>query len=127
VIFKTQVVAIDEKGREEVRAIFSLMQTDLKPATLGLTLAEGKTILKGIQHIVIERQSSSCLATYRRCPGCGQTRHNKGYHDLSLRTVFGKLTVKSPRFHHCHCQPRETKTILQPFVNLGSWERIGNF
>jgi hypothetical protein len=93
------------------------MRTDLKPATLGLTLAEGKAILKDIQQIVIERQSSSCLAAYRRCPNCGQTRHNKGYHDLSLRTVFGKLTLKSPRFHHCDCQPRETKTF-SPLAEL---------
>jgi hypothetical protein len=116
-ICKIQVITIAEDGRKEIREITSIQRTDLKPATLGLTLAEGKTILKDIQQIVIEQQSSSCLATYRRCPDCDQTQHNKGYHDFSLRTVFGKLRVKSPRFHHCNCQPRETKTF-SPLAEL---------
>jgi hypothetical protein len=72
-IYKIQVITIAEDGRKEIREITSIQRTDLKPATLGLTLAEGKTILKDIQQIVIEQQSSSCLATYRRCPDCDQT------------------------------------------------------
>ena len=38
-------------------------------------------------------------------------RSTKGNHTLSVRTVFGQLTVRSPRLHHCACQPHETKTF----------------
>jgi hypothetical protein len=55
-ICKIQVVTLGEDGREEVREIACLERTDLKPETLGLTLAEGKVILKGLQAIVVEGQ-----------------------------------------------------------------------
>ena len=96
-ICKIQVLIIGEDGREETRELACLERTDLKPETLGLTLAEGKMILKGLQQIVVERQVSSSLLLKRACPDCGQSRHSKGNHTLSLRTVFGQLTVPSPR------------------------------
>jgi transposase len=92
-------------------------RTDLKPATLGLTLAEGKAILKDIQEIVIQRQAAIYLATFRQCPDCGNPRTGKGYHDLSVRTVFGYLKVKCPRLHHCGCRPHESKTS-SPLADL---------
>jgi len=107
-ICRIQVVVIAEDGSQDIREIQSIGRKDLKPETLGLTLAEGKAILKGIQQIVVQEQISSGLAPCRPCPDCGQSRRSKGYHDLSLRTVFGHLTVKSPRLHHCDCGARMT-------------------
>ena len=60
-ICKIQVVTVGEDGREETLEITSVERTDLKPETLGLTLAEGKMILKDLQQIVVERQVSSSL------------------------------------------------------------------
>jgi hypothetical protein len=54
-ICKIQIVTVGEDGREETREIACLQRTDLKPETLGLTLAEGKMILKDLQQIVVER------------------------------------------------------------------------
>ena len=48
-ICKIQVVTIGEDGREETREITSIQRTDVKPETLGLTLAEGKMILNDLQ------------------------------------------------------------------------------
>jgi hypothetical protein len=110
-ICKIQVVTIGEDGREETREITSIQRTDVKPETLGLTLAEGKMILKDLQQIVVESQVSSLLLPKRTCPECGEPRCSKGNHTLSIRTVFGELTVRSPRLHHCSCQPHETKTF----------------
>jgi hypothetical protein len=110
-ICKIQVVTIGEDGREEMREITSIQRTDVKPETLGLTLAEGKMILKDLQQIVVESQVSSLLLPKRTCPECGEPRCSKGNHTLSIRTVFGELTVRSPRLHHCACQPHETKTF----------------
>jgi hypothetical protein len=117
VIVRVQVVVVTEDGCEEISQIASIERTDLKPETLGLTLAEGKAILKGIQQTLIQQQICSCLAPWRQCPDCGRRRHSKGYHNLSLRTVFGCLKLKSPRLHHCNCQQQETGTF-SPLADL---------
>ena len=117
-IFKLQVVVIADNGHQETCAITSVERENLKPETLGLSLAEGKAILKGIQQIVIERQAATCLVRYRQCLDCGSPRTSKGSHDLSLRTVFGCLKVKSPRLlHHCDCRPHDAKTF-SPLADL---------
>jgi hypothetical protein len=89
----------------------------VKPETLGLTLAEGKMILKDLQQVVVESQVSSLLLPKRTCPECGESRCSKGNHTLSVRTVFGRLTVRSPRLYHCVCRPHETKTF-SPLAGL---------
>ena len=109
--WKIQVVVIAEDGNQETREIHSIEREDLKPETLGLTLSEGKAILKDIQQIVVQQQIVRGLAPLRPCPDCGQSRRSKGYHELSLRTVFGYVKVKSPRLHHCECGSHETSTF----------------
>jgi hypothetical protein len=110
-------VLTTEDGQQEVRQIASVARSDLRPETLGLTLAEAKTMLKDLQQLVVERQTSAHLASQQRCPDCDQSRSIKGYHDLALRTLFGKLTIKSPRLHHCPCRPHKTKTF-SPLAEL---------
>jgi hypothetical protein len=109
--FEIEVIAIAEDGQKEVREITSLTRDELTPETLGLSLAEGKAILRDIQQIVIERQVSSFIASQKRCPDSGQRRHSKGYSDLSMRTLFGKVSLQSERLHHCDCQSHTTKTF----------------
>src|SRR5580692_1305356 len=116
-IYKIQVVTVSEDGCQETLEIACVERTDLKPETLGLTLAEGKMILNDLQQIVVERQVSSSLLLKQACPDCGQRRCSKGKHTLSLRTVFGQLRVRSPRMHHCVCRPYETKTF-SPLAEL---------
>src|SRR5271166_636642 len=116
-IYKIQVVTVSEDGCQETLEIACVERTDLKPETLGLTLAEGKMILNDLQQIVVERQVSSSLLLKQACPDCGQRRCSKGKHTLSLRTVFGQLRVRSPRMHHCVCRPHETKTF-SPLAEL---------
>ena len=109
--FQIRVVAIADNGQGQVHDIMSLQRTELKMETLGLTLAEGKSILSEIQRLVVEAQTAECVAAHRHCPDCGQPRLSKGHHDLPLRTVFGKVTVASPRLRHCDCRPHETKSF----------------
>ena len=58
-ICKIQVVTIGEDGHKETREITSIQRTDVKPETLGLTLADGKMILKDLQQVVVESQVCS--------------------------------------------------------------------
>jgi hypothetical protein len=62
-----RLVAIADNGQEQVHEIASLQRTELQLETLGLTLAEGKTILREIQRVVVERQVAECLEPYRHC------------------------------------------------------------
>ena len=108
-IYKIQVVTIGEDGCQETLEIACLERTDLKPETLGLTLAEGKMILNDLQQIVVERQVSKSLLLKQACPDCGEPRCTKGNHTLLVRTVFGQIRMKSPRLYHCACRPHETR------------------
>ena len=112
-----RIVAIADNGQQQVYEIASLQRTELKMETLGLTLAEGKTILCEIQRVVVERQVAECLEPYRHCSACGQPQHGKGQHDLPMRTVFGKMKIPSPRIVYCDCQPHETKSF-SPLAQL---------
>jgi hypothetical protein len=112
-----RIVVIADNGQQQVYEVASLQRTDLKMETLGLTLAEGKTILREIQRVVVERQVAECLEPYRQCSACGQPQHGKGQHDLPMRTVFGKMTIPSPRFVYCDCQPHESKSF-SPLAQL---------
>ncbi len=109
--FQIRVIVIVDKGQQQVHEITSVQRTELKPETLGLTLAEGKAILGEIQRVVVEQQTAQCVAAHRPCSDCGQPRSRNGHHDLALRTVFGKITIQSPRFVHCGCQPHQTKSF----------------
>jgi hypothetical protein len=89
-IFPIRVIAIAEDGQEQVHEIPPLQRSDLKPETLGLTLAEGKAILTQIQRVVVEHQITHWAAAQRRCSACQQPRRSKGYHDLNRSTqTFG--------------------------------------
>jgi hypothetical protein len=116
-IFQIRVIAIADNGPEQVHEIPALQRTELQPETLGLTLAEGKAILREIQRVVVEQQAAHCVAAQRHCSACGQPRRSKGQHDLAIRTVFGHITIPSPRFLQCDCQPHETKSC-SPLAQL---------
>lgn len=108
--YMIQVVITTDDGQSETREIAQLEREDLTPATLGLTLADGKAILKALQEIVIEQQMTTYLETQRPCPHCSTPRRSKGHHRMQLRTLFGTVPVKSPRLRHCTCRPHATKT-----------------
>ena len=97
--------------REEVLPVTCLERDDVTLETLGLTLAEGKSILKAIQEIMVEKPLAAYVDSQRLCSECGRLRTSKGHHHMTLRTAFGNCTVKSPRLHHCVCHSGPEKTF----------------
>ena len=67
--------------------------------------------MKKIQEGVVQEQIQDALLRRRNCPECGQARHSKGHHDITIRTLFGNIELKSPRLEHCRCQPHAEKTF----------------
>jgi hypothetical protein len=114
---KVQVVTMTDDGQEITQEIACIERQDLSPVTLGLSLAEGKAVLQALQEVVVEWQMEAYLRQQRACPQCGKVRRRKGLHHTVFRTVFGVLSVESPRLYHCPCQTPET-TTFSPLATL---------
>src|SRR4051812_27285473 len=79
--------------------------------TIGLSLADAKAVLAGIQGGVVTAQAASFLARHRSCDRCGSWLLSKGPGRIRFRTAFGTIALSSPRFRRCQCQPGTTKTF----------------
>jgi hypothetical protein len=78
---------------------------------LGLTLAEGKAILKALQEVLVQQQLAAYLETQRLCTQCGHPHRSKGNHTIQVRTVFGTIPVHSLRLYQCPCQSDGARTF----------------
>ncbi|MFP5512239.1 MAG: ISKra4 family transposase [Alphaproteobacteria bacterium] len=72
-------------------------------ATLGLSLAESKVILAGIQHVLVTAQADAHCRHRRRCSHCGAARPLKDHRSRRLVSLFGTVEVRAPRFGPCRC------------------------
>src|SRR5437870_1180565 len=98
---RIQVVIESAAGKPtDVREIMGITREELGPDTVGLTLEEAKTALAGIQRTIVEQQTTEYLRTQSHCPHCGNKRYHKGAHTITIRTLFGKFRLKSPRLYH---------------------------
>lgn len=82
----------------------------LTPETLGLRLDEAKQMLASVQQAVTGSQVEAYVEEQRRCPHCQQPLAYKGHHQINVRTLFGKLTLSSPRLYTCCCQPNQRRS-----------------
>jgi len=94
-----------------VQDVAQLEREGVTIETLGLSLAEGKLILKKVQEAMVQEQVNDALLRLRCCPDCGKVRHGRGHHDVTIRTVFGNVELRSPRLGHCACRPHAEKTF----------------
>src|SRR4051812_8447234 len=76
-------------------------------AALGLTHAEGKQLLAGVQQAVVAAQSRDHAARRPECRTCGSVCHVKDYRPRRIATVFGPVTVRLPRFRCTGCDGAE--------------------
>jgi len=111
---KMRVQVIIESAGDEpeiVAEVACIERGALQPETLGLTLAEAKEMLAGVQKALVPQQIAEYTAHQRCCPDCGRTRATKGHHAIVIRSLFGRLPVASPRFYACPCQPHTTASV----------------
>ncbi len=81
---------------------------------LGLSLAEGRELLGAVQSVMVSSQASIWVATQDYCHHCHTPLRRKDTRPVVMRTVFGNVSVDSPRFWTCDCDRtpnRETRTI----------------
>src|SRR5262249_32770787 len=102
---RIQVIIEDDDGQVlDTHDVFSFQRKHLQPEQVGLTLAEAKGTLHGIQETIVHHQVNDYLQQQRSCLACEQPRRQKGKHTLVYRTLFGSFRIPSPRFYRCRCQ-----------------------
>lgn len=89
---------------------------DCSLAQLGLTLAEGRLLLAKLQAELVSKQVDRWLSGQTHCRRCGAALSHKDSRSTVLRTVYGKVRVKSPRLWSCACQQtaRTPRRVMHP-------------
>ena len=72
-------------------------------ANLGLTLAEAKRLLAGVQQEIVAAQAREHAVRRPDCSRCGGVCRVKDYRDHAVATLFGQVTVRLPRFRCAAC------------------------
>ncbi len=65
--FRVEVICVNDEGTEQRRDVMEMERQELATETLGLTLAEGKAILRGVQDFVASQQTVEYLDRQRNC------------------------------------------------------------
>lgn len=115
---KIQIVIENENFDAIIADVVSFQRNgDLTAATLGLTLQEAKEVTSNIQRVMTTHQLKKFLNSKQVCSCCNKKRTIKDYCNITYRTLFGKLKLKSPRLNQCSCKKGQTKTF-SPLADL---------
>lgn len=117
---KVRIQVVIESENNEIpitEEVACIHRGDLAPETLGITLAEAKDLLANVQATMVKQQANEYIEQQRRCPHCGEVRSQKGQHEITFRSLFGKMKLLSPRLYACPCQPQE-KRSFSPLAEL---------
>ena len=101
-------------------------------ANLGLTVADGKRVLAGLQQEIVAAQARSYSHSVQRpaCRSCSGVCHLKDYRNHVVATHLGQVTVRLPRFRCTGCgrdRGRRWLAVALPPVDAGistSFKRI---
>jgi hypothetical protein len=110
-----RLVSLGADGAEHSTDVLRITRpgdlTDL--ASLGLTLADSKQLLAGLQEIVA---AQARIHAVRRpeCHGCGTACRVKDYRPHAIATLFGQVLVRLPRFRCTGCGTTEAGVTWPP-------------
>ena len=94
----------DEAERDGSAIVATVDRRDKDLSKLGLTLAEGRSLLAEVQSALVSQQVASWLSANSHCPRCGSALSHKDSRSIVVRTVFGKMALNSPRLLSCACE-----------------------
>jgi hypothetical protein len=105
-----RLVKIDADGEGQATDVVEIERPgDLADiADLGLTLAETKRLLAGLQQEIVAAQVRDHAVRRPACPRCGGVCRVKDYQDHVVATLFGQVRVRLPRFRCGACGGNET-------------------
>ncbi|HEX6011246.1 MAG TPA: hypothetical protein VFY87_05445, partial [Geminicoccaceae bacterium] len=100
-----RLVSLGAEGEEHSSDVLQIARpsdlTDL--ASLGLTLAEGKRLLAGVQQELVAAQARVHAVRRPECRSCDVACRVKDYRQHAIATLFGQVTVRLPRFRCAGC------------------------
>jgi hypothetical protein len=102
-----KTLAVQEVAKFDRRA------DGIVPEEIGLTLREGKDVLKQMQRNIVQTQIQVQGAAWSCCRHCGGTQLVKDIRRRQIRTVFGKIAVACRRHIRCTCRGGRP-SILSP-------------
>ena len=104
--------------QETARVHLAVVDRELTTDALGLSLAEGKGLLASAQQYFVRAQCEGIGAAHAHCEICGASLQMKGWHERQIRTVFGRVTVRSPRVRCCPCGGRRAGASFSPLTRV---------
>ena len=89
----------------------------ISPESMGLSLAESKSILAAMQTQPVQAQTDGYCDHRRKCSHCGSRRAIKDWRTRQLTTLFGVVQVEAPRFNACRCGVA-SRRIVSPMAEI---------
>ena len=89
----------------------------ISPESIGLSLAESKSILAAMQTQLVQAQTDGYCDHRRKCSHCGSPRAIKDWRTRQLTTLFGVVQVEAPRFNPCRCEIA-LRRIVSPLAEI---------
>ena len=108
--FTIKLVIEDDCGKTTTGDVININRGVEGSNTVGLTLDESKYILKSLQKNIVLQQCKDVANASRACPHCKKKRKLKDYKTIQYRTLFGIISIPSPRLLHCKCNAVSIKT-----------------
>lgn len=90
---------------------------ELSPASVGLTIAEGKALLASLQEQVVNAQVRRHVASTKSCPQCSNAFRTNGHYQSTLRTVYGNVDVRIRRLRTCPSSGSQAHSFSTLFTN----------
>jgi hypothetical protein len=103
--FRIQVLRVADDGAERMKEVMEFERQELAMETLGMSLAEGKAVLKGVlQEFVAEQQAAEFLQTGADLQALREASvEQRRRFDFSAHGV-GPVRLPNPRWNQCDCQ-----------------------
>jgi hypothetical protein len=113
-----RLVSTGAEGEEHSTDVLRIARPDdlADLASLGLTLGESKRLLAGLQQEIVAAQARVHAAHRPECRSCGTTCRLKDYRRHEIATLFGRVTVRLPRFRCAGCATSATGVEWPPHV-----------
>jgi hypothetical protein len=113
-----RLVSVEADGTEHSTDVVQISKPDTLTdlASLGLTVAESKQLLAGVQQEIVAAQARLHAALRPECRHCGTPCRMKDYRQHEIATLFGQVTVRLPRFLCAGCGTIDTGMDWPPRV-----------
>ena len=111
-------VRLVDDVQETARVQLAVIDRELTTSPLGLSLAEGKALLASAQQYLVRAQCEGIGAAHAHCESCRAELTMKGWHERQIRTVFGRVKVRSPRVRCCSCAGRRPGASFSPLTRV---------